>query len=121
MRTFISAFFCVLCFSTTAVKSSELTVERLVGSPAISGPRARNVEISPDGSRVTWLQGRQDDQHQLDLWEYDIGSGKKRMLVDSVQLTGGKEQLDEVELARRERARIASSTGIVEYRWSPDG
>jgi hypothetical protein len=31
------------------------------------------------------------------------------------------ETLNEVELARREQARIASSKGVVEYRWAPDG
>jgi dipeptidyl-peptidase-4 len=121
MRTLLAISFCLFCLSSMPAKAAELTIERLVGSPAISGPRATGVEISPDGSRVTWLQGRPDDQHQMDLWEYHIGEGKKRMLVDSVALLGGKEQLDEVERARRERARIASSAGIVEYRWAPDG
>jgi dipeptidyl-peptidase-4 len=103
------------------MEGAELTIARVIGSPAISGPVARGVAISPDGSRVTWLQGRADDQHQLDLWEYHVKDQQKRLLVDSLALLGGVESLDEVELARRERARIASSRGIVEYRWAPDG
>jgi dipeptidyl-peptidase-4 len=100
--------------------AEQLDIARLVASPALSGPTVRGVKVSPDGARVTWLQGRADDQNQLDLWEYHVADGEKRLLVDSRQLQGGQEQLDEVERARRERARIYAS-GIIEYSWSPDG
>jgi dipeptidyl-peptidase-4 len=110
----------VLLFFAGSMSAEELTVERLVASPALVGPTARGVKISPDGSRVTFLQGKVEDQDQLDLWEFNIGDGEKRLLVDSELLLGGEEELDEVELARRERARIFD-TGIIEYAWSPDG
>ena len=97
-----------------------LDIARLVASPALSGPTVRGIQIAPDGARVTWLQGKSDDQDRLDLWEYHVADGEKRLLVDSRQLTGGDEELDEVEKARRERLRIYAS-GIVEYTWSPDG
>ena len=42
------------------------------------------------------------------------------MLVDSKVLLP-KEQLPDVEKARRERARTASFRGILSYQWSPDG
>ncbi len=104
----------------SASRADELSIARLVASPAISGSTAQGVKISPDGSRVTFLQGKAEDKDQLDLWEYHIADGQKRLLVDSQKLLGSKEVLDEVELARRERARIFAS-GIVEYAWSPDG
>jgi dipeptidyl-peptidase-4 len=106
--------------ASAAAAAQPLTVERLVASPALEGPAAKGVQISPDGTRVSFLQGRSDDQEQQDLWEYHIADGEKRLLVDSRALTGGSEQLDEAELARRERQRIFAS-GIVEYQWSPDG
>jgi dipeptidyl-peptidase-4 len=105
---------------TANTHAEELDIARLVASPALSGPTVRAVEVSPDGARVTWLQGRADDQDQLDLWEYHVADAAKRVLVDSLQLQGGQEHLDEVELARRERARIYAK-GIVEYSWSQDG
>lgn len=105
---------------TSSLKAEELTITRLVASPALSGPVAKGVKISPDGSRVTFLQGRADNQDQQDLWEYHVADGEKRLLVDSLALQGGEEELDEVELARRQRARVFAS-GIVEYEWSPDG
>ena len=101
-------------------QASELSIERLVASPAITGPAAKGVKISPDGSRGTFLQGKVEDQEQQDLWEYHIADGEKRLLVDSSKLLTGEEKLDEVELARRQRARIFAK-GIIEYTWSEDG
>jgi dipeptidyl-peptidase-4 len=110
----------LLLIVNTHLGAEELNIARLVASPALEGPTARGVKISPDGSRVTFLQGKADQQDQQDLWEYHISDGKKRLLVDSQELLGKEEVLDEVELARRERARIFAS-GIIEYTWSPDG
>jgi len=100
--------------------AEKLTVARLEASPGLDGPLSTGVRISPDGKRVTFLQGRPENKLQQDLWEYHIADKARRKLVDSVVLLGGEEQLDEVELARRERQRI-SATGIVEYSFSLDG
>ena len=100
--------------------AEKLTVARLEASPGLDGAIAQGVKISPDGQRVTFLQGRPENKLQQDLWEYHIADKTRRMLVDSVALLGGEEELDEVELARRERQRI-TATGIVEYSFSPDG
>jgi dipeptidyl-peptidase-4 len=120
MRTLLTTFLIVFLPMTTFAWAEDLTIERLVASPALSGPAAKGVRISPDGRRVTFLQGKAENQDQQDLWEYHIADGQKRLLVDSAQLLSGKEALDEVELARRERARIFA-TGIIEYSWSPNG
>ncbi|MEE4172867.1 MAG: S9 family peptidase [Xanthomonadales bacterium] len=97
-----------------------LTIERLEASPGLDGPSARGVKIAPDGSRVTFLRGREDDRYQLDLWEYLPDTGEQRLLVDSTALLGAPEELDEVEKARRERQRIFFR-GIIEYDFAPDG
>ena len=112
--------FCMFAICSGSSFAEKLTVKRLEASPGLSGTYAKGVQISPDGERVTFLQGRADNKLQQDLWEYHIADGKKRMLVDSTALLGGAEELDEVELARRERQRI-SATGIVEYGIAPDG
>lgn len=68
------------------------------------------------------MRGKDADQTVFDLWEYHIGSRQTRLLVDSATLGGGAgEQLSDEEKARRERLRIAGSSGIVEYYWSADG
>lgn len=120
MTTKLTAILLV-CFSIVCdVQADELTIERLFASPSLSGVRAVRLKISPDGTRVTYLRGKEDDRRQQDLWEYHIADGVNRMLVDSKVLVPEEEQLDEVEKARRERMRIGGK-GIVEYVWAPDG
>ncbi|GER00481.1 peptidase S9 [Iodidimonas gelatinilytica] len=119
MRSAIFAAGILLAAGTS--HAEDLTIERLVGSPSLDGPRVAGLKLAPDGSRVTFLKGKDRDFRILDLWEYHIPSGETRMLVDSDDILGGEEEeLSEVEKARRERQRIRSS-GIVEYHYSKDG
>ncbi|MGS2723259.1 alpha/beta fold hydrolase [Porticoccus sp. GXU_MW_L64] len=116
LQTFIAIFTVALCLPLVA---EPLTIERFVASPSLSGPSIKGLKLSPDGTMATYLKGKPENHKQQDLWAYHIASGEHRLLVDSRQLTGGSEQLSEVERARRERQRILGS-GIVEYYWSPD-
>ena len=101
------------------VMAEKLTIERIYGDPDINGPSPRALKIAPDGSAVTFLRGREDNQNQLDLWIYEVASGTTRRLVDSSAF-GLAPELSDAEKARRERERIAQLLGIVSYRWSPD-
>lgn len=103
-----------------AAQAEKLTLERINGSPALSGPTARKVKISPDGSRVTFLRARPDDRQQFDLWEFNLKDNVTRRLLDS-RLLQPSEQLSAAEQARRERERSAGLRGILDYSWSPDG
>ncbi|MCW5580209.1 MAG: S9 family peptidase, partial [Luteimonas sp.] len=107
-------------FWSCAVAAERLTIERMFGDPDLAGPSPRALKIAPDGRHVAFLRGRDDDQNQLDLWLHEVRSGKAHRLVDSRAL-GGEHELSDAEKARRERARIAASKGIVSYLWSPDG
>lgn len=102
------------------VAAEHLTIERIFGDPNLAGPSPRSLKIAPDGRHVGFLRGRADDQNQLDLWLHDVRSGKATRLIDSAAL-GENKELSDAEKARRERARIAGSKGIVNYLWSPDG
>ena len=97
-----------------------LTLEAITGPRALSGPTLLKPQVAPDGSRVTFLRGKEADRNQLDLWEYHIASGQTRLLVDSKVVQPGEEVLSDAEKARRERQRIAAMGGIVDYQWSPD-
>jgi len=99
--------------------AEKLTIERIYGDPDLNGQSPRALKIAPDGSRVTFLRGRDSDQNQLDLWVYEVSTGATRRLVDSAELGTGAE-LSDAEKARRERERIAQLRGIVSYRWAPD-
>ena len=105
-----------------AVKAdpSALTIERIFADPALRGKTPRSLRFSPDGQRVTYLQGKSTDYNRFDLWQYNIATGKNSLLVDSQLLHSGPEELSDEEKARRERQRIFGR-GIMEYRWSRDG
>jgi len=113
----------LLCAAAMAISvpamAEKLTIERIYSDPDINGPSPRSLKIAPDGSRVTFLRGRENDQNQLDLWVFEVASGATRKLVDSAALGTGTE-LSDAEKARRERERISQLRGIVSYRWSPD-
>ncbi|PAX09480.1 S9 family peptidase [Sphingomonas lenta] len=103
-----------------AAQAQQLTLERVFGSPDLSGQQPRALKLSPDGSLLTSLRPRADERERFDLWARDTRTGAERMLVDSKQVGSGAE-LSEAEKMQRERARIGGSKGIVAYEWAPDG
>jgi dipeptidyl-peptidase-4 len=101
--------------------ASELTIGRLFDAPALSGPTIAGLQISPDASRVTFLQGKADDKDRLDLWEYNLHDRTARVLVDSKVLAPSGQTLSAEEIGRRERQRTAALSGILEYSFAPSG
>jgi|694.fasta_scaffold04484_8 dipeptidyl-peptidase-4 len=99
-------------------RAAELTLERIMGSPALSGPVPRGLALSPDGKLATLLEARADDRDRYDLWALDTATGAKRMLVDSTKFGGG--EISEEEKMRRERARVGGTRGVISYAWAPD-
>lgn len=121
IRPAISLSLCLAGFSFSQASLAEkISAERLYASPSIHGPSPRGLKISPDGSRVTFLQGKESDYERLDLWQYDLATGETSLLYDADDLHQGAENLSDEEKARRERMRL-SATGIVDYQWSKDG
>src|SRR5690606_17271959 len=104
----------------TAESPRKLSLEAITGDAPLSGPTLMKPQVAPDGSRVTFLRGTDEDRNRLDMWEYDVASGQTRILVDSRVVLPGTETLSVVEKARRERQRIARLSGIVDYQWAPD-
>jgi dipeptidyl-peptidase-4 len=111
----------VACAVATAGHAAELTIDRLFDAPALAGPTIVGLQMSPDGSRVTYLQGKSEDKDRLDLWEYNIHDRQARLLVDSTVLAPTQGKLSDEELNRRERQRTAALSGIVEYSFAPSG
>lgn len=109
-----------LSVSSVGLSAEQLSIERIFSSPSLDGGAPVKLKISPDGSRVTFLKGKESDYERYDLWEYHIESGTTRLLFDSDQLHSGPEELSDEEKARRERLRLHGS-GIVDYQWSDDG
>ena len=105
---------------TDNVEKTPLTIERIYSSPSLNGQTPKSLKFSPDGSRVTYLQGKSDNLNRYDLWEYNLKSKKNKLLVNSQDLFSGIEVLSDEEKARRERQRIYGF-GIMEYTFSSDG
>ena len=101
--------------------AGKLTLEAITGDAPLSGPTLLKPQIAPDGSRVTFLRGKDRDRNRLDLWAFDVANGKSALLVDSSDVLPGEEVLSDEEKARRERQRTAALSGIVDYQWAPDG
>jgi dipeptidyl-peptidase-4 len=100
--------------------AAQIPPERIFESPDINGPRARGVQLSPDGRSVTYIKIRADDLNVTDLWIADVAGGEPRMLIDGKKLAPADKELSEAEKARRERAGVATH-GVVDYSWSDDG
>lgn len=101
--------------------AGKLDLSSIYEGGGLNGPVPRSLKISPDGQRVTFLRPKASDQNRLDLWEYHVKEQRTRLLVDADSLAEAEQELGEAERARRERARTASLSGIVDYHWSPDG
>ena len=65
------------------VEDEPITSKMIASILSEAGYRVR---IASDGRRVTFLRGKTSNKNQLDLWEYDVGEGVVRMLVDSERL-----------------------------------
>ncbi len=105
---------------SAAPQSDRLTPERVFADPGLSGPTARGVKLSPDGSVVTYLKAKPDNQRITDLWAADVRGGAPQLLVDGRALTPKGRELSEAEKSRRERQGVQSS-GVVDYAWDQQG
>jgi len=111
----------IACAAATSAHAAQLTIDRLFDAPALAGPTIVGLNVSPDGSRVTYLQGKAEDKNRLDLWEYNIRERRARVLVDSNSLAPDSAHLSDEESSRRERQRTAALSGILEYSFAPTG
>ena len=118
-KTIVSSVMLGACL-ITQLHAQSLDLPRLFAEPSLSGTAPKSLAYSPDGKRITYLKGKLTDANRLDLWQYELASGKHSLLVDSDTLFTGTEVLSDEEKARRERLRLFAS-GIVSYQWSKDG
>lgn len=110
----------LLLYIAASAHADGLTPERVFSSPDLNGPRARNVQLSPDGRLATYLKPKADDAQVLDLWAYDVGRRKSFKLIDAQALSGEPKEMSDALRARRERLRLLNR-GVVEYRWDDQG
>ena len=78
----------------------------------LGAPRA--FQISPDGTRITFLRTKGGDDPVTCLWEADAATGAERVVADPRALGADEENLPAEERARRERVR-ETAAGIVSF------
>ena len=74
----------------------------------------RSFQVSPDGGMVAFLRSPGGTDPVTGLWALDVASGTERLVADPAQLAGFGGEDDELEKARRERARERAA-GIVGF------
>lgn len=119
MRCFL--FASLLALIASPAMADQLTIESIFAGGGLDGAVPRALEVSPDGSRVTFIRARADNQNLYDLWVYDIKAQDMQRLVNASELDPGGESLSPEAQARRERQRTAGMHGIISYQWSSDG
>ena len=114
---FILAFAC----SAAGQQRRALTVERIWGQPSLSGSLKAEVEWSPDGKRLSYLEtvGSGKDA-KTSLWAVDVASGERRVLVDAEKLEQFPSPPSGGTPASRQRTGGGRSAQG-RYLWAPDG
>lgn len=115
--TFALAFAC----SAAGQQRRELTVERIWGQPSLSGSLKAEVEWSPDGKRLSYLEtsGRGKDA-RTSLWVMDVASGERRVLVDAEKLEQFPPPPSGATTASRQRTGGGRASQR-RYLWAPSG
>ncbi|MFB3103423.1 MAG: DPP IV N-terminal domain-containing protein, partial [Pseudomonadales bacterium] len=97
----------------------KFTVERLFDEPPLTGTLPSEMQFSPDGSLISFLRVAIDNRERLDLWRYEVATGKSKCWVNASELITAATMSD-AEKAARERTRQFTS-GITSYAWCSTG
>jgi dipeptidyl-peptidase 4 len=120
-RAFFQALFVALLVSAVSLPGlaqnapgKQLTVERIFSAPSLSGHLARGLEWTPDGRRISFIEGFGDS---AELWTMDASTGEKKQLLDAAALKS---------VTQPEKEKSVQSTGLgriqaENYSWAPDG
>jgi dipeptidyl-peptidase 4 len=98
------------------VAAGQLTVERIYGSPPLSGQLTQGIEWAPDGKRLSYFAESADGKGQ-ELWTMEAATGARKVLLDAATLRS-------VTQPEKEKAVQATGLGRVSeqsYLWAPDG
>ena len=94
-----------------------LTLEQIYAPGGITGRGPENVEWSPDGSKLSYVQ-RDDEGENGELWYVDAASGQKKVLVNAAKLAPLAPDYNKVK-DERERERL-TRYHVAAYIWAPD-
>ena len=97
--------------------AKQLTIEAIFAPGGLTGRGPENVEWSPDGSKLTFVQ-RDDKGENGELWYVDAATGEKKVLVSAAKLASLAPDYDKVK-DEREKERL-TRYHVAAYLWAPD-
>jgi dipeptidyl-peptidase-4 len=95
----------------------QLTIEEMFKPGGILGRGPENVQWSPDGAKVSFVQ-RNDSGDQGELYYVDVATGKSAVLVASGKLASLAPPASAIKDERKKEA--AQRYSIAAYQWAPD-
>ncbi|HEX6505652.1 MAG TPA: DPP IV N-terminal domain-containing protein [Terriglobales bacterium] len=117
----IVPFVVVLLASIPALAQQQgkkpLTVEAIVAPGGLTGRAPENIQWSPDGKRLSYVQ-RDDSGEHGELWYIDPNTGEKKVLVSEGKLASLAPDVNKIknEIQREKITRYS----VAAYHWSPD-
>jgi len=94
-----------------------LTIEAIFADGGITGRQPENIEWSPDGTKVSFLQ-RDDSGDHGELWYVDVVTGEKKVLVSEKKLATLAPPVERIK-DEREKERV-TRYHVAAYEWAPD-
>jgi len=94
-----------------------LTIEEIVAPGGLTGRAAENIQWSPDGKLLSYVQ-RDDSGAHGELWYIDPNTGEKKVLVSEAKLATLAPDVNKIkdEIQREKITRYS----VAAYHWSPD-
>lgn len=93
-----------------------LTIEALYEHGGLAGRGPENIEWTPDGTKVSFVQ--RDDKGRAELWYMDTTTGEKKALVNAEKMSTLSPDVNDVK-NERERERL-TRYHVAAYVWAPD-
>jgi len=94
-----------------------LTIEAIFASGGLTGRGPENMEWSPDGTKLSFVQ-RDDEGEHPELWYMDAATGEKKLLISAAKLASLAPDATKVK-NERERERL-TRYHVAAYLWAPD-
>jgi dipeptidyl-peptidase-4 len=107
----------VALFAQSSSPEKPLTIEAIFAPGGLGGRGPENVEWSPDGARLSFVQ-RDDSGDHGELWYVDAATGEKKVLVSAAKLASLAPDADKVK-DEREKERL-TRYHVAAYLWAPD-
>jgi len=100
-----------------AAAPKQLTIEQIFAEGGVTGRAPETIQWSPDGTKVSFVQRDDADEHG-ELWYVDAVTGEKKILASETKLSQLAPSTGRIK-DEREKERV-TRYHVAAYTWSPD-